>query len=228
MKIEFVDAHTHNKDFQDDKLSLYHLSLEEILSLDSPPISHWAVGLHPWWLKELSSTHLKQCWQAIEQLASKASAIGETGIDRSGRAGDMERQVSWWKRHEKLYPQKPLIIHNVRASSDLLSLIPANNQRRTLLHDYQGGLDETRQWLKRNVYFSYGSALIRAHRGVRVKAIESLKVIPLDRLLLETDDGLEAIESIYDLAIQYLDGPSMGELKDQLLSNYRDFLGSDA
>jgi hypothetical protein len=60
-----------------------------------------------------------------------------------------------------------------------------------------------------------------------VKAIEIPQAHSQERSsFVETDDGLEAIESIYELAGQYLDGPSMS-LKISYSSNYRDFLGSD-
>jgi hypothetical protein len=107
------------------------------------------VGLHPWWLKELSSSQLEQCWQAIEQLASKASVIGETGIDRASRAGDIELQVSGWKRHEKLYPKNLLVFIMSVPVVIYYQLIPAGIQRELFCMTINGGIDETRQWLKR-------------------------------------------------------------------------------
>lgn len=219
MTSRMVDAHTHQLYAPGEIDFLYHLSLDEINSQTVVNAAHWAVGLHPWWLKSMTSAQRDQCWDKIEAMAQNASAIGETGIDRVHSKGEIELQTMWFLRHLHLRPSIPLILHNVRAGSDLLGMIPLQNRRRLLLHDYRGGPEETRQWLKREAYFSYGRALLSPSR-----AVESLKLIPLERLLLETDDGDHSLEFLYKALHEHFRRLSLEDLKNQLSSNFEEFL----
>lgn len=212
----FIDLHTHCPHQSSDRWSLYHLSLEDIIKGRSP-VENFGVGLHPWWL-ERSEDELEELWEKVEQLATSALVIGESGLDRvRSQHIPLALQKTWLQRHLELRPNLPLVLHQVRASSELFSIIPRGHERLLILHDYRGGVQETQEWLKRNCVFSVGYRALK--QSAKLK--ESLSFIPRYLLFVETDDHPISIQEVYQEALNNL--PEFSEieaLKQQLRENF--------
>lgn len=140
----------------------------------------YSVGLHPW--------HIGDDWQQkIEQLKDAAQhqlvvAIGETGLDSlKGPSLEIQEQVMQAHINIASASGKPLIIHCVRTSQQVLKLWRDNPEAHNVawvIHGFRGNENVARQLLDAGFYLSYGSK----HNA------EALAITPIDHLLVETDD----------------------------------------
>ena len=79
----------------------------------------------------------------------------------------------------------PVNIHSRDAFEDCYdSLKNSNLEYGAVLHNFNGGVDWLNKFLDLNIYFSY-SGVVSFTKATEVH--ESAKVVPLDRLLIETD-----------------------------------------
>jgi TatD DNase family protein len=184
----YINIHTHRKARYAEELAIrnaYHRDT----NLNYPV----SCGLHPWLIDRYYSLELME---VIEQNLKQENvwAIGECGLDKAIKT-DLELQKNILQTHvnwaEKI--GKPLIIHCVRAYNELQHFIK-NSQAIFLLHGYKGSDKQSKQLLKfDNVYFSFGKRLFQADEGY----IKSIKTIPLERTILETDNSNYNIKEIY-------------------------------
>jgi TatD DNase family protein len=68
-----------------------------------------------------------------------------------------------------------------------------------IIHGFHGNQQTALQLMRHNFYFSVGEKLLSDQRKKDI-----LKLLPADRLFLETDDGNSSIRGIYSLAAQIL------------------------
>lgn len=140
----------------------------------------YSVGLHPW--------HIGDDWQQkIERLKEVAHhylvvAIGETGLDSlKGAPLDVQEQVMREVVNIAAATGKPLIIHCVRTSQQVLKLWHDNPQAHNvawIIHGFRGNENVARELLDAGFYLSFGSKFNE----------QALAITPLDHLLVETDD----------------------------------------
>lgn len=184
-----------------------------------------SLGIHPWELKkELSKESIEQQWLALKAKFSKEIlAIGECGLDRArSDLASMDVQLEVLHQHLR-WAQKvnlPVIIHCVRAYSDLLMLLKKIRfQGKILLHDYAGNLDEASKLLAYDAYFSFGARVM----DPKSKASVVLKNLPIERVFFETDDQTQwSLEQIYDKACELLK-MDQGQLEEKMHDNLLTF-----
>ena len=157
----------------------------------------YSVGVHPWevtWENRID-------WTLFEELAGhpQGLAIGECGMDFS-------RQLAV---AEKL--GKPVLIHNVK-STGIIGLLKKNASGHIpwIQHGFRGKPELALEMLRSGFYLSLG---IRYNE-------DSLRVIPLDRLFLETDDSETDICQVYERAARTL-GISVIKLTEQIQHNIK-------
>ena len=185
-----LDIHTHHAD------STPGQAIISQMPLDFAPIQGcwYAIGIHPWKL----NVSLKDEIAALHALVNhqQVVAIGETGYDRL-KNFDLTIQQTAFRIHADLADQtgKPLIIHSVRATDLLLA---DRKQMRPkapwVIHGFRGNPTEAKQLLNAGFCLSFGE---KYH-------IEALRITPLDRLFLETDESLLDIHLIYNKVSQDL------------------------
>jgi TatD DNase family protein len=114
-------------------------------------------------------------------------AIGECGLDFHYNHSPAEaqkemfaRQIAWAKELDLT-----LVIHTRNAWPETFDILDAEGMpERTILHCFTGGPDEARQCIDRGAFISIsGIVTFRKADDVRGAA----KIVPLDRLLVETD-----------------------------------------
>ncbi len=178
------------------------------------------IGVHPWELTLPYDDHsFEEKWSTVRSGVVGKLAIGECGLDRAheGIVGiGLQKEVLL--KHFQLAHEHslPLIIHSVRANSDLMGMLkkkPVTNN--ILLHAFGGNDYEAIELLKYPVYFSYGARLL--------KNPLTIKFVPVDRILLETADQTEvSIEEIYERASKLLN-ISLGNLQEIIKENFSAF-----
>ncbi len=195
--MKYFDFHTHT--YPDDQEDI-----TAIISCVAPdPLSECregallSYGIHPWYI--LGHDEDKLISQVNEAAHySKVVAIGEAGLDK-GKGPAMGFQKKLFCRQVEISEavKKPLIIHSVKANNEILSLRKNwNPQQQWIIHGFSGHPQEMEQFVKAGFYLSFGPKILYPSH----KAAESLKKIPEDRLLLETDHTNKSILRVYDKA----------------------------
>ncbi|MBC7428962.1 MAG: TatD family hydrolase [Bacteriovorax sp.] len=178
------------------------------------------IAVHPWELKNpFDKKAFDERWEKIKISNEPVYAIGECGLDRVHESiADIEDQKYVLNRHFEMASERnlPIILHTVRAFSDLLEMLKKNKfHNPIMLHAYGGNEHEMHELLKYPVYFSFGKRLFNTDK--------MLLVTPPDRLLLETGDQDEfTIDDIYKKTSASL-GMNQSALEIQLEKNFLTF-----
>lgn len=210
--MHYINAHTH---LSDTSYSIYNV----VVGKDSAPSAFYSAGIHPWYI----SAHDVQL-QLLAELVKepKCLAIGECGLDKLC-ATPFELQVEVFKSQielaEKL--QKSLIIHCVKSFDELLKI---KKESKTtipwIIHGFNQKTEIAKQLLAQGFYFSLGKALL----DPKSNASKWLQNLPIERLLLETDDAEIGIEQIYKVAASTIN-LSESELVSNLQLNCKSVFG---
>ena len=206
-----IDIHTHKHSEPDAGV----LTLPNVIvSKESIYRKPCSAGIHPWYIDadfELQFETLKG-YQAQEGVI----AVGECGLDKL-TATPWERQVMAFERQIELANElnKPIIIHCVRAYSEVFSSLTAkHNQVPVMMHGYAKNWDLAATLLKHGYYLSLGPHILKG--GM----MEVIRQIPLDRLFLECDDKNAKISEIYAYFCRARKLP-LQELEQQILLNFK-------
>ena len=118
----------------------------------------------------------------------KVVAIGETGLDYFRLKGDLEWQRERFRRHIRAAREvrKPLIIHTRAAPDDTLRLMREENAAEAggVLHCFTESLEVARAAIDMGFHISF-SGIVTFKNAKDLK--EVARVLPLERILVETD-----------------------------------------
>lgn len=186
--MEIIDIHTHHPVPQPrGVVDVSFISHPDITLLDG---QLYSAGVHPWDTREEIS---EASWNTLEGLLCKPEfvAVGEAGVDLSGRGGMMFRQLQVFRRQIELSEElrKPLLVHCVKAEDVICGLI--RDLRPTqpwIIHGFRKKPAAAEQLLRAGCYISMGE-----HFNP-----DTLAAIPRERLLAETDDSEKSIEEIIE------------------------------
>lgn len=145
-----------------------------------------AIGVHPFDINSLSENYITELENMITE---KVVAIGEIGLDYSRGNEDKELQIKVFLEQLKLANKKrlPVIIHLRDAYEDMLKLLQTNKNLLTygvVIHCYSGSGEYAQELLKLGCFISFTGVITFSNAK---KSIEALKVIPLDKIMIETD-----------------------------------------
>lgn len=219
--LPYLDIHTHHSQSLHDVISVRSLSKQDIISQDSFD-SFVTAGIHPWWTEELGEEELASLKQKITQLtkAQKVWAIGETGLDRLyPETLELQKELLEWHLELSEEFSLPLIIHSVRAGSDLLEIIKSRRPKSPwIFHDFRGNEDLVRKLLDLHphCFFSFGISVDNS-QAIR----DLLRVIPIGHIFFETDNQKHLdIHEIYLRASEKM-GVELDFLKSQVWINFK-------
>jgi TatD DNase family protein len=169
----------------------------------------------------------------------KMLGIGEIGLDfyydHSPR--DVQEKIFAFMLEIALETQVPVIIHNRDATDrtlDILSSILKNRDKNGIIHCYNGDMEILRRTLDMGFYISYaGPVTYKKADDLR----ETLKFVPEDRLLIETDSPYlapspfrgktnEPANTIYTAAaVAEIIGKNLNQLAEILEANIQALFG---
>ena len=147
-----------------------------------------AVGVHPENCGEEESVDA-----AIARLREliarpKTVAIGEIGLDYYWAENPPpEVQKAYFEAQLRLARETglPAVIHDREAHGDTFDLLAKYPDVVAILHSYSGSPEMARQYLRNpNRYISFSGVLTYKNAE---KTVETAKLVPLDRMLVETD-----------------------------------------
>ena len=125
----------------------------------------------------------------------KIIGVGETGLDFFYNHSDKKDQIKSFEEHIKaaIELKIPLIIHSRNAELETLEIFKKyeNENLKILMHCFTGSKEFAKKLLDFNTYFS-ASGIITFKNSQELQ--ETFKIIPLNRLLIETDSPFLAPE----------------------------------
>lgn len=142
-----------------------------------------ACGVHPEEVENLPEEYI----EIIKELAKhqKCVAIGEIGLDYYWRQDNKEMQKKIFEEQIILAKELrlPIIVHDREAHGDTLEILKKHKPE-GVLHCFSGSAETAKEILKMGMYIGLGGAV--TFKNAR-KSVEVTEMLPLDRLLLETD-----------------------------------------
>ena len=212
----FIDVHTHNTVISEDVISVPSLFLQE-LDFQSEIKSTFSAAIHPFHAQKFT---LKEVAEMLNNLVKQPGliAIGETGLDKICFS-DYNTQKALFELHiefARAY-HKPLILHVVKSWSDLIGYLRHINVP-FIVHGYSEGVELTKHLIDLGCYFSLGKSVLSIFPRLR----ESIQIIPISSLFIETDNSNVQIQDIYQKVAE-IRNISLYDLKIQINKNFSTF-----
>ena len=154
------------------------------LALQHPHL-HATVGVHPDYPDTPEPTQ-----KDLESRAAlpKIVAIGETGLDYYRQEGDLEWQRQRFRTHIRAARnvRKPLVIHTRAAAADTLAIMrdESAGEAGGVMHCFTETAEVARAALDLGFHISF-SGIVTFKNARELK--EVARMVPLDRMLIETD-----------------------------------------
>lgn len=142
-----------------------------------------ACGVHPEDIDNLPDNYTEILTDMAK--AEKCVAIGEIGLDYYWRKDNKEMQIQVFEEQVKLANELnlPIIVHDREAHEDTLKILKKHKPK-GVVHCFSGSSEMAKEILKLGMYIGLGGAL--TFKNAR-KSVEVAEILPLDKLLLETD-----------------------------------------
>lgn len=202
--MNILDIHTH------------HNKAEAIINC-TPNTFHptngyfYSVGIHPW---DISKDYQKE-WNLLQEITvnPQVIAIGEAGLDKLINT-DIKLQQKLFELQINLSEQlnKPLIIHAVRTSNELILLKKRFKPAMPwIIHGFRGNKNIATQLLEYDFYLSFGEKY----------QAEALTETPLNRMFIETDESGIDIHTLYNQVAYNLSLPENQFMK-QIQQNIKE------
>ncbi|CAM3094067.1 TatD family hydrolase [Leuconostoc rapi] len=122
-----------------------------------------------------------------EQLQQdKVVGVGETGLDYYWETTAHDVQKKAFKAHLALAKkcQLPVIIHNRDAFEDVYAMLKESGVTKGVMHSFSGTPEQALAFVDLGMHISF-SGVVTFKKAENVR--EAAKVVPLDRILVETD-----------------------------------------
>ncbi len=161
------------------------VSSELAVSLaEKHPFLYAAVGFHPGRADAMAKGDLLR----LAELAKnpRVRAIGEIGLDYhyDGPPREVRKEVFRAQLGLASELALPVIVHDREAHGDCLELIRGFKGLRGVLHCYSGSLESARTYMSLGWHLSFTGVVTYKNAA---KALEVLRWMPSDRIMLETD-----------------------------------------
>jgi TatD DNase family protein len=202
----YVDSHIHLQDYKTHNVKnvVTNAIKNEVMHFINPSAhpSDWAnvaalaaqypqitpaFGIHPWYIAAASPDWAQELEQYLQN--NPSAMVGECGIDKL-KNPDTESQINILKAQINLAHKynRPLIIHAVKADSELRDLFPALPSR-TIFHSFTGSAEWGKAIQKHGFYLGLNFSILR-----KKNAAEILRELDLNQILLETDGPYQNFE----------------------------------
>ena len=164
------DAEKVNKIYQDNKDSCF-----------------LTIGAHPHHANEFNSSSSAEMKRLIEKY--KPHSVGEPGLDFFRNISSYEEQVFAFEKQIQIAIETnlPLFLHQRDAHDDFLKIISKykNDISKAVVHCFTGTQEELDDYLELGFHIGLTGWICDERRNVDLR--KSLKNIPLDKLMIETD-----------------------------------------
>ena len=162
-------------------------SIKSTLALaEKYPFIYGAAGVHPDEVGALNEETF--AWLREQCRHPKIAAVGEIGLDYYWDKEKHELQKYWFCRQMELAKELelPIIVHSREAAADTLEAVRTAHspKLRGVIHCFSYGPELAAEYLNMGYYIGIGG-VVTFKNAKKLK--EGVKMLPLERILLETD-----------------------------------------
>jgi TatD DNase family protein len=188
-------------------------------------------GIHPW-----EAARYADRLHELDSHLQDTPVIGEAGLDfhyvkdsglYAGQIKVFEYQCAWAGRMSK-----PMNLHTKGAEHEVLEMLKRFGIGRSIIHWYAGPASLIESYLAEGCYFTVGVDVLNPRKKRSIA-----EILPLDRILLETDNPggyqwLADEPGMPDLLLTIMEklsgirGLDTAELEYRLWRNWQDFAGN--
>lgn len=191
--MRLLDIHSHTQQSSENVIVI-----KNQFPLETIGEGFFSVGIHPWYF---SPEDWQKQFQMVENKSTNPNclAIGECGLDRNIKTSfDLQQAV--FEQHILLSEEvkKPLIIHCVKAFSEVISLKKKIKPQQTwILHGFNKNQNIADLLLKNDIKISFGKSLLFSTQIQNI-----FKNTPQGEYFFESDDAEICVSQIYQKAQQ--------------------------
>jgi TatD DNase family protein len=205
--IDYINLHTHSISFNKRCLDIVNISLLPPFK-ENRDVEFCSVGVHPWDIDIEQSMDLETEYLKFQASHAKKNiiAIGESGLDRLCDVS-FSLQKKWFIKHIELSCslKLPLIIHCVKASSDIIALHKQYQQKYStlpawIIHGFNSKVSVAEEFVRHGIFLSLNNSILKNKK----KMVELLEVIPLEYIFLETDNEVYSIVECYEILSSFV------------------------
>ncbi len=142
------------------------------------------VGVHPSEVYDMTEDDIA----TLRRMATHKSvvAIGEIGLDYHYDDTDPVLQKKWFRRQLDLAKELglPVVIHDRDSKGECIEILAEKEITKGVVHCFSGSSETAKKILDMGLNISFTGVLTFKNAK---RAIEALKVIPMDRIFIETD-----------------------------------------
>jgi len=201
-KLMFIDTHCHisSEDYEniDDVINraidnnVKYLivsgydrkSIKEVLDISNNYDNvYLTLGFHPSEADITTDENLEELKEIIKT-NNKVIGVGEIGLDYHYTKDNKEKQKELFMKQIKIAKDSnlPIIIHTRDAFHDTYNILKSCNHR-GVIHCFSGNKENAKMYSDIGLYFGIGGVLTFKNSNLK----ETIKSIPLDKIILETD-----------------------------------------
>lgn len=212
--MKYYNIHTHHPCLDAEVVSIQNIRVQDASLGGGMPVldqGYYSVGIHPW---DVTAQRKSLQFEYLFEIAHlpQVLAIGEAGLDKK-QLTPLAFQQTIFELQIKLAEtvQKPLLIHCVKAWSELIAIKKQLRPTQPwIIHGYRGNVVLAQQLLKHGFYLSY----------TNYYNSDALPFGCLDHLFIETDDSETTIQSNYMQIASHL-GIDILQLQQVIANNFR-------
>ena len=142
------------------------------------------VGVHPHDASTLTDEGLLELEKML--FCEKAVALGEIGLDYYYDNSERDVQRYWFMRQAELAKSLdcPISVHTRDAMEDTINILKAHASGDGIIHCYSGSKESAKILLDMGYYLSFAGPVTFKNAST---ALEVIKYVPIERMLIETD-----------------------------------------
>jgi TatD DNase family protein len=215
----FINIHGHRQ-----ASNIQEWVMMNLMAKDFPPEDiengFYSVGFHPY---NVGKVNEAETLEKVKKATAhpRVFAVGEVGLDKSIEA-PFEDQMRVFEKQVEIAESAhlPVVLHVVRSFNELIGFAKAQRPAvPMIIHGYNGSAKMAEDLVKAGFLISFGEAIAGEHS----KIVEAVQKVPLEKLFLETDEGLLDIREIYHFAAE-IKGVTVDRLRKQIFENARTHL----
>uniref|UniRef100_A0A0N4ZTD0 Deoxyribonuclease TATDN1 n=1 Tax=Parastrongyloides trichosuri TaxID=131310 RepID=A0A0N4ZTD0_PARTI len=159
------------------------------LSRSKPGLFYFTAGVHPHEAKEFDNNTLSEISKLLKEPHCVAS--GECGLDYNRMFSTKDEQLICFEEQLKLACEfkKPLFLHEREAHEDMVRLLTKYQEQLppAVIHCFTGTAEEAKQYISMGLYIGLTGFLAKDKSDNGVQHALKNRIIPLNRLMIETD-----------------------------------------
>ncbi len=142
-----------------------------------------AVGVHPHEAEDVNDEEFAAILKLLDE--RKVVALGEIGLDFHYDFSPREKQIEMFERQVKIAKELdiPIIVHDREAHEETYKIL-RKYKPKGVVHCFSGSVELAKETIKLGMYIGLGGAVTFKNA---VKPVEVAKLVPMERILLETD-----------------------------------------